>query len=76
MTATQKPWELKAHRVIASLCHASWYEANHIRGKKKRTHVPYRVPQDAETLVKCLADGDEVTAKHVFQRHAFGAINK
>jgi hypothetical protein len=66
-----KPWEEKANRIIGTLCLESWRKANHDKnGKRYKRHVPYSVPEDAQTLVDCLKTGDEVTAKSLFIRMA------
>lgn len=74
MTTT---WESKANRIIASMCMQSYREANTLpNGQMRKRHIPYSVPMDAELLIRCLKTGDEETAKAIFHRHAFGAINR
>lgn len=74
---TMSTWHTKAHRVIAALCRESYEKANRLpNGRLRKRHVPYTVPQDAETLIKCLAQEDEITAKGLFQSHAFGIVNR
>lgn len=66
-----KPWQEKAHRVIAELCHDSWHQSNHDKkGNRRKKHVAYSVPVDAQALVEALGQNDEITAKAIFIRRA------
>ncbi len=70
-----KPWEKKANEVIQTMCRESWYKANHGKnGKRFKKHRPYIIPLDAVLLINALERGDELTAKIIFQRHAFGCV--
>jgi hypothetical protein len=52
-------WEDKVQRVIGKLSADAYRRANTDRaGNKYRRHRPYRIPEEAETLVKCLGDRD------------------
>lgn len=60
-------WRDKANREIAKLCLASWRQANvKADGTIRKRHVPYAVPELAQTLVDCLKRDDEQTAKAIF----------
>lgn len=62
-----KPWEEKAHHIIATLCAASWRAANvKADGTRRKRHVPYSVPDTARRLVDALGRDDEETAKAIF----------
>lgn len=59
------------------LSRESWYKMNHDKhGKRYKRHRPYTIPADAEELVDCLGEDDEQRAKAIFQRHAYGIVNK
>lgn len=59
-----EPWEVKAHAVIARLCHASWLQANTSpAGKRYIKHRPYSVPSAAAELVECLGMHDRAAAE-------------
>jgi hypothetical protein len=63
-----KPWEKKAHKLIAELCLASWRQANVLpNGKRRKRHVPYSRPVTAQALVDALGKNDEHKAKAIFQ---------
>ena len=50
-------WEEKVQRVIGKLSAEAYRRANTDRtGKKFKRHRPYRIPEEAEALVKCLGD--------------------
>lgn len=71
------PWRTKAENVIAALSLEAYRAANvKANGTKRKKHVPYTIPEDAQTLANCLKTNDEETAKAIFQRHAFGFVNK
>lgn len=61
------PWEVKANKIISSVCFAAWKEANtKPNGQRYAKHRPYSVPDLAASLVSCLATQDEVGAKAIF----------
>lgn len=66
-------WEKKVDRVIAALAQQAYREANYARrGRKKaKRHRPYRLPEEADRLVKCLGDRDrkrgERTCKEIME---------
>lgn len=63
-----KPWERKAHAIIAELSAASWRQANILpNGKQRKRHVPYSIPETARALVDALGRNDEHKAKAIFQ---------
>jgi hypothetical protein len=52
-------WEAKVHRVIARLAATAHRQSNTDRaGKRYKRHRPYRLPEAAEQLVRCLGDRD------------------
>lgn len=64
-------WRDKANRIIGELCLSSYLQANtRPDGTRYRKHRPYRVPDDAEMLIRCLAESDEATAKAYFVQRA------
>jgi len=65
-------WETKVNKVIAKLCYASWYQANHnAQGKRYKKHRPYSIPKEAERLVEALGMPDrreaEIKAKTLME---------
>jgi hypothetical protein len=69
-----KPWQQKAHAVIAELCAAAWRRTNLDRhGRPYPKHRPYPRPADAQALVECLNSNDEERAKAIFLRLALEA---
>lgn len=66
-----KPWERKAHRIIADLSLQAQTEANtRTNGKRYKVHRPYTIPEVADDLVRILGMRDraaaEVEAKTLF----------
>lgn len=62
-----KPWEERAHKIIAAMSRASYEQANRLpNGKLRKRHRPYAIPSDAQTLVDCLGRNDEEAAKALF----------
>ena len=62
-----KPWEVKAHALVAMLCRASFEAQNRLpNGKLRKKHRPYSVPETAQRLIECLNRNDEETAKALF----------
>ena len=60
-------WRDKAHRRIGELCLQAYRQANQLpNGMFRKKHVPYTVPVEASTLVKCLDTNDEERAKSIF----------
>lgn len=54
-------WEEKVGKVIGKLAHSAQQAANTDRaGKRYKRHRPYRLPEEADALVKCLGDRDRV----------------
>jgi len=64
-----KPYEEKAHKLIARYCRESYLNANPPKPKRKRKrHTPYSVPEIAEALVKALGIHDEREREHECKR--------
>lgn len=64
---TMKPWERKAHAIIARLSMDAWRTANTLaNGRRRKRHVPYTVPDIVRQLVDALGRADEATAKAIF----------
>lgn len=64
---TMNTWKEKAHRVINDLCRQSYLKSNRLPdGTLRKRHVPYSIPQEAQDLIRCLKDNDEVGAKEMF----------
>jgi hypothetical protein len=65
-------WVGKVERVIAKMAYVEWYKMNHAKnGQRYLKHRSYRMPEDAEELVKCLGMKDralaEVRAKEIME---------
>ena len=65
-------WESKVERVIGKLSYAAWDAANHDRsGHRYKRHRPYRLPEEADELVKTLGMRDrraaEIKAKEIME---------
>jgi hypothetical protein len=65
-------WENKVEKVIGRMAQAAWHQANHDKtGKKYKKHRPYRLPEEAEELVKILGMHDrkraEMKAKEIME---------
>lgn len=63
-------WEKKVESVIGRLSHIAWHQANHDKlGNRYKRHHPYRIPEEAQELVKCLGMHDrraaEIRAKEI-----------
>lgn len=58
-------WEEKVHKVIGKLAAQAYKQTNYDRqGHKYKKHRPYRLPEEADSLVKCLGDKDRVRGEH------------
>lgn len=65
-------WRQKALAIISAECARAYSEANTPRRKR---HVPYRVPEIAEALVKALDKDDEHEVKRLFLIHSTGTLS-
>ena len=59
-------WHAKARQIIAKHCEQSYRAANFKNKIRSRKHVPYRVPEIAEALIRALNSDDEHEAKRLF----------
>lgn len=64
-------WRQKAQAIISLECARAYTAAN--KGKKR--HVPYRVPEIAEALIKALDKNDEHEVKRLFHIYHTGALS-
>lgn len=64
-------WQDKVKESIAAQCEAARVEA---RGKRK-THVPYRVPDLARAMVDALNRDDEEEGKRLLLLYRTGAVS-
>ncbi len=57
-------WESKVQRVIGKLSYVAWDAANHdASGRRYKRHRPYRMPAEADELVKILGMQDRRVAE-------------
>jgi len=75
-----KPWEIKAHRIVAQYCRESYLRANTpnktirrlLRAdrtvKLYKRHVPYSVPAIADALVNALGLHNERAREYEIKR--------
>lgn len=60
------PWQLAARRMVAEACREEWRKANvRKNGRARRKHVPYRVPEWCESLLKAVETEHETEAKRI-----------
>ena len=69
-----KTWHDKAKRVIAEYSLQSYRQANILpNGRKRRSHVPYSIPDIARALIDALNKDDEHEAKRLFLVESTGS---
>jgi hypothetical protein len=65
-------WRQKANDIIAAESRAAYLAAN---TPKRKRHVPYRIPEIAESLVRALDSDDEHECKRLFIVYSTGALS-
>lgn len=60
------PWQIEAREMVAAACQEAWRKTNvRKNGRARRKHVPYRVPEWCESLLKAVETEHEVEAKRI-----------
>lgn len=71
-----KTWHDAVKAVIAEECAAAYRMANTTRdGRKRRTHVPYNVPEIARAMIEALDREDEHEGKRLLLIWRTGALS-
>ena len=65
-TTPYASWQLAARRMVAEACREEWRRLNvRKNGSIRPKHVPYRVPEWCESLLKAVETEHEAEAKRI-----------
>ena len=66
VTVPYASWQIAARRMVAEACREEWRKLNvRKNGSIRPKHVPYRVPEWCESLLKAVETEHEAEAKRI-----------